>query len=92
MAPQTSLCLLHLKQLCAYCTSRLVVYNCVDSCSSSTSNKSSSSSKDIGEGGAGSAGKGGKTGTGPVGSAGPGRNWGAQAGDKGDNSVVGRGA
>ena len=61
---------------------RLAVYNFVDSCSSSTSNKRSSSSKDIGEGGAGSAGKGGKTATGPVGSAGPGRNWGAQAGSK----------
>ena len=102
MAPQRALCLWHLKEYCAYYTSKIIcaygtsknfiVYNFVDSCSSSTSNKRSSSSKDIGEGGAGSAGKGGKTATGPVGSAGPGRNWGAQAGDKGDNSAVGSGA
>ena len=66
---------------CACCTSKYVVYNFVDSCS--TSSKSSSSSKGIGEGGAG---KGGNT------AAGPGRNWGVgsghtdcvQAGDKGD--------
>ena len=87
------LCLLHLKDFVPMAPQRLAVYNFVDSCSSSTSNKRSSSSKDIvGEGGAGSAGKGGKTATGPVGSAGPGRNWGAQAGDKGDNSAVGSGA
>ena len=86
-----TLCLWHLKDFVPMAPPRIVVYNLVDSCPSSTSNKSSSSFKDIGEGGAGSAGKGGKTATGPVGSGGPGRNWGAgsQAGDKGENSAVG---
>ena len=87
-----TLCLWHLKDFVPMAPQRIFVYNFVDSCPSSTSNKISSSSKDIGEGGAGSTDKGGKTATGPVGSAGPGRNWGAQAGDTGDNSAVGSGA